>query len=207
MSLAISVYNHHGIVMGADKLVNAVYNKKGFHQSYTEQKLFLIDNKYGLSYTGTASVDNIPVSALINEYISKVKIGESEPSYYLLQLSKYFCSKLSENENIIFIMCGYFDNKKFIITTNTLNPDVLIMDKSSGILYSGENDFVKQIVDTKNVAFDFEKFTIQDAIGFIKFVIKTVAKLMYFGQYFPTVSKKCDILVIRPNKAYWEKRL
>lgn len=205
MSLAITIYNHHGIVMGTDKLVNAVCDNKEFHQSYTEQKLFLIDDKYGLSYTGTASIDNIPVSALINEYLSKIKIGESEPSYYLLQLAKYFSYKLSNDQNIIFIMCGYFGDKKFIMTTNTQEPDVSIIDKLSGLIYSGENNFIRQIVDTKNIAFEFEKFTIRDSIDFIKFVIKTVAKMMYYGQYFPTVSKKCDILVICPNKVYWEK--
>ena len=67
MSLAIALYNHHGIVMSADRLVNATVKGKGLHQSFTEQKLFLVDGKYGLSYTGTASINNIPTSALIND--------------------------------------------------------------------------------------------------------------------------------------------
>lgn len=206
MSLATAFYNHHGIVMCADKLVNAtVFAEPPYqlHQSNTEQKLFLVENKYGLSYTGTASINSVPTSAIIEEYLSSNKIEDNQPKDWLLQLANGFKSRLSETENIVFILCGYFKGKKFIITTNTKEPNVESIKALSGILYSGENKFVDYLINSKLIAFDYSKFTMQDSINFLRFLNNTVSGLMYFGQILPTVSNDCDILAIYPNETHW----
>lgn len=207
MSLAIALYNHHGIVMSADRLVNATVKGKGLHQSFTEQKLFLVDGKYGLSYTGTASINNIPTSALIKDYLSKNKFKNPTPETFLKNIALYFHSIQSEGENIIFIFCGYYNKAQFILTTNTINPEPKLSEKSSGILYSGENDFVALIVNSKIIAFDFIKFSIQDFCDFSRFLNITISKMMQFGQYVPTVGEDSDILAIYPNKSRWVERL
>ena len=199
MSLATVLYNYHGIIMCADKLVNATTTDSTYHCSFTEQKLFLIEGKYGLSYTGTASVDNIPLSALLEEYFIQNKIEDKDPAEWLLQLATYFHNKLTESQNIVFIFCGYYNNKKFILNTNTIQPNVNSTNKEYGLTYSGETNFLKCIIETDAIAFDYIKLTIQDAINFLRFLNETVANMMYYGQYLQTVSKECDILVIKSN--------
>jgi len=203
MSLAITLYNHHGIVMCADKLVNAILDGKEIHQSFTEQKLFLVEGKYGLSYTGTASIDGVPTSALIEEYLGKNKINDTPPNVFLEKLANYFHSIQSYGQNIVFILCGFFNGEKFIITTNTIAPEISPVVKQSGILYSGENKFVKLLVGSDLIAFDFKKFTLYDFSDFARFIVKTVSGMMQFGQYMPTVSPHCDILIIKPNAIEW----
>lgn len=204
MSLAVALHNYHGIVMCADKLINVTVDGTKMHQSFTEQKLFLVENKYGLSYTGTASVDHIPVSALIEKYLRENHIGNSDPSDWLLQFSDFFHRKLSDGQNIVFIFCGYYNNEKFVITTNTINPKIDSIDEQSGILYSGEIEFVKHIICSDLIAFDFTKFTIQDSVDFLRYLNSTIADMMHFGQYLPTVSRECNILIISPNMSCWE---
>lgn len=206
MSLATSFYNHHGIIMCADKLVNAnIFTDPPYelHQSHTEQKLFLIENKYGLSYTGTASIKNVPTSAIIEEYLLSNKIENNHPKNWLYQIANNFKSKLSETQNIIFILCGYIKGQQFVMSASTQEPNVEFASSSSGILYSGESKFIDHLICSKLIAFDYEKFTMQDSINFLRFLNNTVAGLMYFGQVLPTVSKDCDILAIYPNETYW----
>lgn len=203
MSLATTLYNYHGIVMCADKLVNNTIDTRTYHGSFTEQKLFLIEGKYGLSYTGTSSVNNIPLSALLEEYFLENKIDNQNPSKWLLKLATHFHNELPEGRNIIFIFCGYYNNKKFILNTNTKNPHVNSTDKQHGLTYSGETKFLECITKSDTVAFEFIKFTIQDAVNFLRFLNETVANMMYYGQYLQTVSKECDILVIQPSNTHW----
>ena len=155
MSLTMALYNHHGVVMCADKLINTTVNGATMHGSFTEQKLFLVENKYGLSYAGTASIDSIPVSALIEDYLSQNQMNDLNPSEWLLQMAYYFHDKLSDNQNIVFIFCGYYNNEKFVLDTNTLTPKVNSANKAHGLIRSGEVYFAAHITDSKLVAFDY----------------------------------------------------
>lgn len=208
MSLAMTLYNHHGIIMCADKMITSTYKDDDnrnitIDMPPTEQKLFLIEDKYGLSYTGTASINNVPVSALLEKYFRENIIGESEPNFWLFMMAQYFKSQLADTGNIVFIMCGYFENKQIVMTTNTKNPQVITQNGKPKIIYSGETDFADIIINNKAVSFEYAKFTMQDSVNLLYFINNTVANMMYWGQYLPTVSKECDVLAIYPNKSHW----
>ncbi len=207
MSLALAFYNHHGIIMCADKLITATYNRSGInyeiHQSSTEDKLFLIENQYGLSYAGTASIDNGPISAVIEKYIKLNPLADEDPLNWLLILATYFKNKMKESDNTIFTLCGYYHGERIMISSNTKNPEINIYSGTAGITYSGENDYVSHLISSDLVHFDYTKFTMQDSIDFLRFVVSTVSGLMRFGQCLQTVSDECNILAIHPNEAYW----
>ncbi len=207
MSLAIALHNYHGIVMLADKMMTSTFEKDGNMETInlppTDQKLFLIENKYGLSYTGTASINGIPISALLKQYFLDNIIGKSNPISWLLNLANHFHNLLSDNQNIIFIMCGYYNGGKFVINTNTSSPQINFSDTNHPLVYSGESDILTQIININKISYEFPKFTIQDSIDFLYFLNRTVAGMMYFGQYLPTVSKECDILTISPIDSHW----
>lgn len=211
MSLAMALYNHHGIVMSADKMCTVTYpNNNGdlvtINKPPTEQKLFIIEDKYGLSYTGTSSIGGVPLSALLEEYFFQNIIKELNPNDWLLKLAVYFQSLLPEKGNIIFIMCGYYNNKQFVITTNTSNPKITDVAGNPRILYSGEQQFVDILINSKIINYEYQKFTMQDSVDFLCFINRTIAGMMYWGQYLPTVSYDCDILAIYPNKSHWVQR-
>jgi len=61
------------------------------------------------------------------------------------------------------------------------------------------------IIKSKLITFDFDKFTIKASKEFLEFLISTVSGIMNFGQYFPTVSRECDSLIIRQDNVYFSK--
>lgn len=214
MSVAMSLYNKNGIVMCADKLIKANLIKEDntsieYTQTKTEQKLFLIEDRYGLSYTGTSSLENTTTSALIKEYISKNKIKDEDPQNWLLRLTQHFSLNIPKDGNIVFIMCGYYNNNQIILSSNTNESENVISHSSeiSTVLFSGEIYFIEYITNNKLAPLDFSKFTMQDSIDFLVFANETIANLMNFGQFHPTVSKECDILVIDSDNARWIKHI
>lgn len=211
MSLAITFFNTHGIIMSADNLITSTIIKGGspytFQSSQTEQKLFLIENKYGLSYTGTSSIDGVPLSSILEMYIKDNPINDMNPEEWLLKLAENTKNISKSYQNVIYILAGYYQHEQLIITTNTINPEVHVNKKQSGLLYSGESNFLQMLIDSDTIAFDYAIFSLQDAADFLRFLNKTVAGLMHFGQYLPTVSENCDLLAILPNESYWLSRL
>ncbi|MEZ3443615.1 MAG: hypothetical protein K1W30_00490 [Lachnospiraceae bacterium] len=210
MSLTMAFYNARGIIMSADHMICASTTKNEvfikYQSSQTEHKIFLMENKYGLSYTGTANVGPIPLSCFLTLFISKNPIHDLNPSEWLLDLAQGFNEFYTNNENIIFTLCGYYHGDRVVITTNTQSPEITnIID--DGILYSGENDFVSMLIKTDIIKFNYGNFTLQDAANFLRFLNTTVAGLMKFGECLPTVSESCDILAILPDNAYWLNHL
>lgn len=210
MSLTMAFYNVYGIIMSADNMICATTTKNEnfikYQSSQTEHKLFLIEDKYGLSYSGTADVGSVPLSYFLTTFINTNPIRDLKPDEWLLDLAQGFNEFYVNNENIIFTLCGYYHGDRVVITTNTQSPKITnIID--DGILYSGENDFVSMLIKTDIIKFDYKNFTLQDAVNFLRFLNTTVAGLMKFGEYLPTVSESCDILAILPDNAYWLNHL
>lgn len=197
MSLAVALYNHHGVVMCADKLVTGICEGKQCKIPYMEQKLFLIENKYGLTYTGYASIEGVPVSVLLEEYFEKYKVLDIHPNIWLYNLANHFHDILPEGENIIFIFCGYYHGEQFVLSISTIVPQVK-NERNDGVYLtcSGETEFVKFFIDKNATSFNFNEFEISKMVDFLKFLNETIAKTMEFGKCFPTVGKECDILII-----------
>ena len=100
-------------------------------------------------------------------------------------------------------MCRYYNGGKFVINTNTSSPQINFSDTNHPLVYSGKSDILTQIININKIQYEFPKFTIQDSIDFLYFLNRTVAGMMYFGQYLPTVIKECDILTISPIDSHW----
>lgn len=211
MSLCITFYNSHGIIMSADHMICSTIEKNNAPYTYqgskTEQKLFLIENKYGLTYSGVSNIYSTSTSAFLEEYINLHPILEGSPSDWLLDLAQKCKESLNSSGNMIFILAGYYCSKRFIVTTNTREPKLNFQTDKSGLLYSGENEFLSHLINSDIVTFKYSKFTLQDAADFLRFLTQTVAGLMHYGQYLPTVSKTCDVLALRPNETHWLERL
>ena len=88
-----------------------------------------------------------------------------------------------------------------------------------GALWDGETDILKRLVKDVaiktsagtyaelkfyNIGFNF--FTLQDAIDFAQYAVDSTIKTMYFQNRVKTVGGPIDILVIKPNGAFWVQR-
>ena len=212
MSLAICFYNSHGIIMSADKrIVSAINRLNGITESIVvtdaEQKLFKLSDQCGLSVTGSFSFSGVPVSSILTNYIKLHNVNMVKPEQYLLQLARYILSLHDvESDNCILMLAGYRNTIPFIISTGTKEINIVNHINSndhSAVAYSGENEIMNVLINSKQFAYDYAKFPMQDAIDFVKFMTKTVSGLQRFQQRIQTVSEECDIFHITPYTSRW----
>lgn len=227
MSLIICVYVEEGIVLASDSRTS--YNKTvgninlmGVHSTNTTNKTFLCPNKTGISTCGDASIKGKPISGFIEAFIRE-KIKEETNIDDMPVLIKEYFNNLEAGLNTTFIIAGYKkENEKYIqkiyrIRTNVDDIENIDTTFGQGALWDGEILTLTKLlttVYTKNTEtgefnafplpeFAWNYYTLQDAIDFAKYGIKTTIDTMRFQTVPETVGGPIDILVIKPESAEW----
>ncbi len=212
MSVALSFYNKHGITVCADRriitCVNANENTKdSFVLTDSEQKLFSIMDKFALTFSGTASFRGVPTSFIICDYIDRFNLTSLTPSELILSLAKYIHGfHCNDNDNCVLILSGYHAGSPFIFSTGTQSPSVNThIDQSvlSSLAYSGESNILDVFLKSDSVKYDYGNFTMQDAVDFLRFLVRTTSEWQRFQQGIQSVSPECDIICITPNNLCW----
>lgn len=199
------------------------------HYSDTAYKTFLMDDKIGISTCGNASINNEPISGYIEKFMRENK---NCPIEEIPQKLCDYIHDLEPNKNTTFFVSGYAQIEGTelkqclyrINTTLSLVDAIEEHDTSFPCAYwDGERDiasrlftdlYIKEIdkdgkeVYTQHVLHDLASsyWTLQDAIEFAKFAIDATANSMKFQQRAKTVGGPIDILVIKPENAYWIQR-
>lgn len=226
MSLIICVHVEEGIVLASDS--RTTYNKDientkviGIHSTNTTNKTFLCPNNSGISTCGDASIRGKPISAFIESFIRE-KIDNNTDVDDIPNLIKKYFEKLEPNLNTVFIIAGYKkEDKKYVQKIYRVRTNIAQIEKintdSQGAVWDGEILTLTKLltpVYNKNIKTEeFELFpipeiawnyyTLQDAIDFAKYGIKTTIDTMRFQTVQETVGGPIDILVIRPESAEW----
>ena len=106
---------------------------------------------------------------------------------------------------------------QIITASNTITP----LDTSvQGAIWDGEIDILSRIltpvysyitqsntyVEMPKYNVPFNHFTIQDAIDFAKYAIQATIDTMKFQERVKTVGGAVDILIIKPDNAFWIAR-
>ena len=193
----------------------------GIQITDTTYKTFKCNSRIALSTCGTASINDMPIAGYIEDFITS-KVTENSKVEEVSEELLAFFSKYSPKPNVNFIVAGYneSDNKQHIC--RVFVGDGTITNESTntpGALWDGETDILKRLVkdvaiktsagtyaDLKfyNIGFNF--FTLQDAIDFAQYAVDSTIKTMYFQNRVKTVGGPIDILVIKPNGAFWVQR-
>ncbi|WKY45976.1 hypothetical protein Q5O14_07740 [Eubacteriaceae bacterium ES2] len=209
MSLAIAIPTHHGIMMSADRrIMTTVYNEKSndtFLYSDSERKLFILPCGYGLSYVGASTIDGVPLSSIMDEYIACFSSTPPEPQSSLLEIATHIQNLISDSTFSILVMCGYFENEKFVFSINTNVLEVKEHPNLNTLIYSGDSDILSTLIN--NFKYDYQKFNLADAYSFITLLNKTTASFQHFQQRAQTVSEDCDVLLITPKSTKWVTQL
>lgn len=231
MTLIITVYVKEGIVMASDS--RSTYQNEeimpdnnggeirkiryGVHITDTVYKTFVTKNHIGISTCGDSSINGSPITGYIESFIrenSKTSIVDM-PN----KLIKYF-KNLDENLDTIFHIAGYKsvcgETIQKIYIVDIFNEKIEeIMTNNQGATWSGEPDVLTRILnDVSEVNANESKqlplypvlwqyFTLQDAVEFAEYAIKTTIDTMRFQQRVKTVGGPIDILVIKPDKHIW----
>lgn len=233
MSFCIVTYVREGIIMAADSRIT--YNKhveeygvrtRNFGVSYNEStnKLFLSPNGVGISICGEADIYGVPISGFIESFITEKIVLDMTVEDTALQLLDYFKS-IKMDLNTYFFVAGYIDEahtKKQVIYKVHVLTDLCERrndPEKQGVEWGGETNTFARLIqpmalklpdgsyrDLETPERQFGHFTLQDAVDFSMFAVRTTIDDIRFQLRNKTVGGPIDVLVIKPTEIYWLRK-
>lgn len=229
MSFIIAVHVKEGIVLASDSrttYTNTIYNgnvttiRIGTHITDTTNKTFLCPNNIGISTCGDASLQGIPITGYIETFIREKITDHTNVSDVPQMLIDYFHTTPTVPDTN-FLVAGYQqensqqNQKLFSLNTRT---GIIRQDDtdSQGATWDGETTVLSKIIQNTYMQTETDEkialgaidvswslFTLQDAIDFAKYAVDVTIKTMHYASMVETVGGPIDILVIKPEQAFW----
>lgn len=229
MSFIISVHVKEGIVLASDSRTTYTKTEKngdtttvkiGTHITDTTNKTFLCPNQIGIATCGEASLAGTPITGYIEEFIREKLTDSTDVADVPSMLIDYFqTTPAVPNANFIVMgyhtvnniksQCGFWLNVK----RKTITP---IDTTSAGARWDGETKTLSKIIQNtymrdkegKEIALGatevaWNLLTLQDAIDFAQYAVDITIKTMHYSNVVETVGGPIDILVIKPDCAFW----
>ena len=237
MTFIITLWTYEGIVMASDSrlTLNTVTQQNNqqvqvaFPQSDANYKTFLAPRNIGISTFGAADIQGVPISGYIESFIHERLTTQVDLQDVPNLLLQYFQS-LPVVPDTGFHVAGYTNENgrqiphvwRIIILLNQISQ-VNLPEHQGGATWNGEVDIISRLLlpvtltqaDGTNVqlpasSVQWAFFTLQDAIDFAIYAVKTTRDTMRFQARTKTVGGPVDVLVIRPgqepNRAVWIQR-
>jgi len=229
MSLNVSVFVNEGIIMASDS--KTTYTREvdgkvmvGIHTNNTTRKTFLCPNQVGLSSCGEGSVLGVPIAGYIENFIREKLTMDTQIDDMPKMIIQYF-KELVEGKSAIpqahFMIGGYqkqgnskvqriykiFLENDFIESIDTKNQgaawdgEIVVLAKLINQTFVQKPDGHMMPMPHGEILWNF--FTLQDAINFAQFAIKTTIDTMHFQNVIETVGEPIDILLIKPDTTEW----
>lgn len=233
MSFIITLNVREGIVMASDSrltlsTMNQV-NAQTVHQiavgmSDSNYKTFLANNQVGISTFGAAEIQGVPIAGYIESFII-AQCQQTDTVEVIAQKLLDHFRTFNPIPATQFHVSGYQDENGQKVqhiwdvhlannTKNRLNAN------EPGVAWGGEGDILArlllpcaQIDQNRNVTnifphfgVPFKFFTLQDAIDFAVFAVSSTIESIRFQPRPKTVGGPIDVLVIKPDKAFWVQR-
>jgi hypothetical protein len=196
-------------------------------QSDFSYKTFLAHTKCGISTFGAADVQGVPIAGFIESFIDTLPKDEHFNIRDVPPRIVEFFQKLPIPPDTGFHIAGYEtvngQLQQALWRVSVPKGEIIKNDGppngGQGVSWDGEPDVFGRLV--KPVALQvaegqfqpypihkipYEFFTLQDAIDFCIYAIRTTIDTMRFQNRPKTVGNPIDVLVIKPNEAFWIQR-
>jgi len=233
MSLVITLWVREGIVMAADSRLTLNQKRPStaegamlslsVAQTDATNKLFQLGGtQIGISTVGAADVAGTPIGGYMQEFENSVS-GAQDLSVEQVagRLLEYFHS-LPGPPSIVFYVAGYCRIQEQLlqqvwqVSVSENNVKQMNVVLQQGAAWNGESDAMTrllnpvwakaddgQYVQLPQFDIPWGYFTLQDAVDFAIYAIRTTIDSMRFQLRSKTVGGPIDVLVIEPSKAYW----
>lgn len=227
MSFIITLNVREGLVMASDSRLTlnrtdnaptaAVYLAVGMSDSH--YKTFLTPNRIGISFFGDAAIQGVPIAGyletFIDEYAQNVSVDDLPA-----KLASYFLG-LDPKLKTGFHIAGYteINGKPEPRVYRVALPTGEVTLGQNSVYWDGETDILLRVItpmwthDTRGnwqempfLQIPFNFFTLQDAIDFAVYAVRTTIETIRFQPRPKTVGGPIDVLVIKPREAYWVQR-
>ena len=229
MSLIVTLYVPEGIVIAGDSRLtlswktktNGVEELHSIPASDSNAKIFTIKNKFGLGSFGTADIKGIPIAGFINQF-QEEKVTNATTIDQLPQLLLDFFGEKFDYPATNFYTIGYkIENgisipHAYLVNIAGKNFNRINVQGENvfyGANWGGEIEILMRILNTVKIKkandwvalpdnpIPWNFFTLQDAIDFALYAVRTTIETIRFQQKVKTVGGPIDILVIKPNEA------
>lgn len=231
MSFIITLYVREGIVMASDsRLTLSARRTEGDREiiqmgvgvSDSIYKTFVTLNGVGISAFGAPDVGGVPITGFIESFISdEVHRNDLSVTEVPDALIDYF-KALDTTPDTGFLVAGYGPGEngveQHVYEALVKQEKVARLNKSGqpGAAWRGVTDVLTrllmqseikrpdgtpQVVPHYPVQFGF--FTLQDAIDYARYAVEVTKSTMRFQTRPKSVGGPVDILVIKPEQAFW----
>ena len=235
MSLIATLFVREGIVMAGDsRLTINTQEQKGDQsivhlavgQSDSTYKVFLAPHDIGISTCGAADIQGVPIAGYIESFIAEALTDQ-------LSSVEEVASKLLEHFGAFepvpatqFHVAGYtrvdgtLEQEVWSVEVAPRQVTRLNVPGQQGASWAGEGDVLARLIQPVaqvdadgNIVATFPShpipwqfFTLQDAIDFAVFAIRSTIDVLRFQPRPKSVGGPVDVLVIKPSGATWVQR-
>lgn len=232
MSFIIALYVGEGLVFASDSrttyqttstsMDGKDVTEHGVHTTDSTYKTFLTPTNVAISTCGDASINDQPITSYIESFINEHRDDNVEGIKE--SILPYF-SNLKNDLNTTFFVGGYIINDdgsycQKLYRLNTRTGKIEERDTNApGAIWGGETDVMSRIITTLYIKNDdnsytehlefpilWQYFTLQDAVDFAKYAVKTTIDTMRFQKRIKTVGGPIDLLILKPDGAQWISR-
>ena len=222
MSLIVSLKVSDGIVMAADSRVSMQVRKEDdlrgvmgiCHYSDTFHKLFVAKNGVGISFCGEMAIEKGNLSYLLEAFLEE-KVSADLTVKETAEALLCYMKSLPKIPASIFHVCGY--DEDIPVFYRVLPKKDMVEDLAERpLVWDGEGDILARILspvvmrtpDGKTAPLPdhplaLNLFTLQDAVDFADYAIRTTIEAMRFQLRAKTVGGSVDLLVLRPDGPCW----
>jgi hypothetical protein len=191
--------------------------------SDSARKLFLTPNHIGISTFGDAAIKGTPVAGVIESFIAENLRDQNLPPKETAEALLSYLTGMGVSQVTNFHVAGYrsagtvLSQEAFFLDLTAKTVKQMNTTGVQGANWGGEIDVFQRLTNdvllagpegesptpVPNFGVPFEWFTLQDAIDFANFAIRTTIDTMRFQAREKTVGGPVDILVITPDSSRW----
>jgi len=235
VSFIITMYVREGIVMASDSRLTLNTEQKkedcqivqvAVGQSDSNYKTLLAPNNIGISTYGTAEIKGAPIAGYIESFIIE-HLAETEADIDAVprQLLDYF-RQFEPAPSTQFHVAGYKaqdgqkEQRVWHVDVAQNKVTQLNPPGKPGASWGGEADILARLIQPVGITdqkgginqvlpyfpIPWQFFTLQDAIDFCIFAVRSTIDAIRFQPRPKTVGGPIDVLVIKPDKAFWVQR-
>jgi hypothetical protein len=233
MSFIITLYVREGIVMASDSRLTLSAKQVqegreiiqfGVGLSDSTYKTYVTYNNIGISSFGAPEVQGVPISGYIESFISdEVHRNNLEVDEVPRALIDYF-RQFDASPDSGFLVAGYkageYGTEQHVWEALIKSERVTRLNKPDkwGASWRGVTDILTRLImpvsitppdeepkPLPNYPVQWAFFTLQDAIDYARYAVQVTIDTMRFHPRPKTVGGPVDILVIKPQTAFWVK--
>ena len=235
MSLIITLYVREGIVMASDSRLSLNMQQTGGQgqtvhlsvgQSDSNYKTFLTPTNIGISTCGAADISGVPIAGYLESFINDIVVPQQLAVDQVAPALLQYFQTFQPPPETTFHVAGYKaqqqSSEQQIWTVEVVRNAVQRVNVAGqqGASWGGETDILARLVQpvgqldaNGNVVARFPVhqipwgfFTLQDAIDFSIFAIRSTIDALRFQPRAKTVGGPIDVLVIKPTETFWIQR-